>query len=343
MENFKRKNFSSKEKLIEAGKKTVKFVKKNPTVPLSAAALGVSITNLGVNTSRQKEAKEYQEKHLKALENQSNVISRNTKALEEYNRNASHPNIQIVAPTPPKKRFRFFSSKNEKNFSIKSDIATGAQIGAGIGAGASFFLPKKLGTKYITKKPTIPENIGGYEVAGEVMKSLFRENYNSTPQWQRQIALTVGGALIGAALGALCGTIKKIDNKISRRTVTSDRLMSDIIANLKKSGFKEGRNFTRDPKLANLLECKVCIAVSRSNGDLRILVNYIDDPKLKNLTTTIAKNTPNTGIRTQVASNKYNEITISTISDSSADATLVSRIAEQYIHSGFPVYLVEVG
>ena len=40
---------------------------------------------------------------------------------------------------------------------------------------------------------------------------------------------------------------------------------------------------------------------------------------------------------------KFNEITITTISDSSADVGLIAGLAEKFIRANCPVYLIEVG
>ena len=61
MINFRQKEFGKT-------KEVIKFIKKFPTVPLSAATLGISSANLAVNTRRHKEAGEYQKEQLKAME-----------------------------------------------------------------------------------------------------------------------------------------------------------------------------------------------------------------------------------------------------------------------------------
>ena len=110
-----------------------------------------------------------------------------------------------------------------------------------------------------------------------------------------------------------------------------------------KSGLKEGVHFTRDPKTATDIKTKVCIVITKYSGELRILINTVADSKLKNLVSDMTKNLPNASVINRSASDKYNEITLSSISDSSANAGLITGIAERFIHTGYPGYLVEVG
>lgn len=320
---FKPKNFSKGSGL--------KYLKDHPTLPISAAALGISVANLGTNSKRQREAREIADRQTELMNKQINTMSANTKAIKDFinsNREVSNTfreGFQYQQKQEPnkkkKKRFLLFSSPESKQFSVKSSTIAGAQLGFAIGGLGSVpsFLPKELKGK-----------------------NTLSENYNKITTFQKQAALTAAGTIIGAALGALVGVIGEIDKKGSRGSV-KDRLLPDVISNLKKDHFKEGIDFTRDPKTADRLKTRVCIALSKNSGDLRILINTESDPKLKNITSKLVRNIPNSGVDNRTASNKYNEITISTISDSSSDATLVSGIISQFIHNGFPVYIVEVG
>ena len=116
-----------------------------------------------------------------------------------------------------------------------------------------------------------------------------------------------------------------------------------IINHLKKDGFKEGIDYTRDPKTANDLKTKVCIVISRSSNNLHLLVNTVADAKLKTVTSGMVKNIPNTAAVNTKLSDKYNDISISAISDSSADTGLITGISEYFIRHKYPIYLVEVG
>lgn len=153
----------------------------------------------------------------------------------------------------------------------------------------------------------------------------------------------VYGLIAGAALGALAGVIDKQRTKFNRKTTVDDRLMNTVVENLIKDNFKEGKDFTRDPKIATQLKTKVCICISRVSGDLRILVNMVSDPRLQGLAKDLVKNIPNKSAVNERTSDKFNDITITTISDSSMDAGLVTGVAERFIHSGYPIQLVEVG
>ena len=200
----------------------------------------------------------------------------------------------------------------QKDFSIVKHIVSGAGIGASIGGTlgkAKVKIPFKFNNKTVVLKD----------------RSLF-----------------TAGAIIGAALGTISGAIVEGSRIISKKNV-DNRLMEKVVEDLKKTGFKEGYDFTRDPKKANELKTKVCIVVSKNSGDLRVLINTVSDPKLFGLVEKTVKNIPNTSAITKKVSDKFNDITITTISDSSADVGLVAGLAEKFIRSKYPVYLIEVG
>lgn len=155
--------------------------------------------------------------------------------------------------------------------------------------------------------------------------------------------LVVGGSMLaGAALGALAGKIK--DNKIQKSRVTAGvRLFEAVLDNLRKVGFKEGYDFTQDPRMANMMKTKVCIVVSRNTNGLKMLINTIDDPELKDITKKIQGSLGRNTVSTERMNNKFNELTITTLSSNGNDATFVTRIIETFIRNGYPVYIVEVG
>ena len=62
------------------------------------------------------------------------------------------------------------------------------------------------------------------------------------------------------------------------------------------------------------------VLLSRNSGELRVLINTVADTKLKNLTSELVKNLPNTSVVNKTVTDKFNEITLSKISDASADA-----------------------
>ena len=197
----------------------------------------------------------------------------------------------------------------QKQFGMVSSVRNGAAIGATIGT---------LATK-------IP---------------VFKKK---TDDWKTELSIIGGGTIIGAGLGLLVGLTKDISTKVNRATTVDARLMKGVIENLKKDNFREGIDYTRDPKIANDLKMKVCIVISKNSGNMQLLVNTVADTKLKTVTLNMAKNIPNTATVNTKLSDKYNDISISTVSDSSANIGLVTGIAEYFIRNKYPVYLVEVG
>lgn len=200
----------------------------------------------------------------------------------------------------------------QKDFSILADMAKGASIGGGLGIfGSTIF------------RPSEKDKVHG--------------------PFERSMMALGAGTVIGAGLGLLYGLVKEASTRINRSNTVDQRLMTTVIDCLKKTGFKEGKDFTRDPKTANELKTKVCIVVTRTNGDLKLLVNTVSDFKLKQITEDMVRNVPNHSAITKKMSDKFNDISITTVSDSSADYGLVTGIAEYFIRHHYPVYLVEVG
>lgn len=206
----------------------------------------------------------------------------------------------------------------EKDFSILSSTLKGASLGGTIGGGVTFFR---------RRKPTKKED----------------DNERKKLDGMYTTKFIGGGLLIGAALGALVGTILDITKKVNRKKTVDARLMEKVLLDLKSSGFREGIDFTRDPKQATKMKSKVCIVISKYSGELRLLINVVKDSKLEGITTQIVKNIPNSSNVVTREGDKFNDIIISTISDGIVDAQLISGIAEKFIHNKYPVYLVEVG
>lgn len=209
----------------------------------------------------------------------------------------------------------------QKDFSVLSSTIKGATIGTSIGTIASGF------------SSLIPNDI----------KNRFRIKRGADSETLTKLAVVGTGTIVGASLGLLAGAIKESDKFISRKLTVDNRLMETVKDYLIKTGFKEGHDFTRDPKTANNLKAKICIVITKNSGELRVLINTVADTKLKNLTDELVKNLPNTSVVNKTVTDKFNEITLSKISDASADAGLITGIAEKFIRSGYPVYLVEVG
>lgn len=213
--------------------------------------------------------------------------------------------VNIISGTKMGVKFR------DKSFSLKSDMIVGAGIGATLGGVAS--IPFKDG------------------------------NSKTNHDWGNALMFIGGGTLLGAALGAIVHGIKDIATTNNRMNTVDARLMQTVVEDLKRSGFKEGVNFTRDPKTANELKTRVCIVIAKHSGEMRLLINTVADAKLKDVSEGMVKRLPNTSAVTKEMSDKFNDITVTTVSDNSANAGLISGICDYYIHHGYPVYLVEVG
>ena len=166
-----------------------------------------------------------------------------------------------------------------------------------------------------------------------------------TTKYDKKVSpfLVLGGSMVvGAALGALAG--KKKDNDMKKsRTDAGVRLFDSVLDDLRKIGFREGRDFTQDPKMANVMKTKVCIVVSRTSSGIKMLINTINDPNLKEITDQIRGSLGRTIVSTEKSSDKYNDLTITTLSSSGNDSVFITKIIESFIRRGYPVYIVEVG
>lgn len=244
----------------------------------------------------------------------------------------------------------------QKDFSsyVTSGAMKGATLGATVGSiavggmGAPKSLPvvgpkflKKAAEGYNKMTNTTTIKDGYKDKSGKWVET--GQHIEEKTSGLQNLAIVGTTTLIGAALGALVGVVREIDKRVSR-TTANDRLMADIESELKKKGYKEGIHYTRDPETANLLKTKVCIVATRNGANFRALINTIDDKKLKATTDKIIKGlTGPAQVRNNLASNRYNEITISTISNTSHNVKTVSEIALGFIKAGYSVYLVEVG
>ena len=294
--------------------------KEDPTKVIALGAtlgsLGVGATNLAVNTSRHIDATKYQKKQLEAMNRLTDRLGNVTNSMEKMTNSMGEYQNQLkeyqktrgdkAEPTTTKRKrkgglFEGWFSEDDSTSIFKSAL-NGSWVGstmAGLGTASGF---------------------GG-----------------ATPA--SKLAFLGGGLLVGAALGALYGSLKASTAGNSRANVGNNRLLPRVFENLHKIGFKEGKDFVRSPKEANMLKTKVCIVVTRVNGDLKLLVNSARDSKLQRVVENI--HIPNTSVTTTNKSDRYNDITISSISDGSADAGLVTGLCEYFIRSGFPVYLIE--
>ena len=221
-----------------------------------------------------------------------------------------------------------FKQKDFSNY-IVSDAVKGATIGAAVGSviggGAA---PEKL--------PVVKFLPGAKEY-----NNLRHGKKDTEGKIKQQLAIMGTSVILGAALGALLGTVKEIDKHVSQGNA-DDRLMGSVIKELEKKGYKEGKEFTRDPKQASTF--KVCIVLTRDGANLRLLVNVIKDPKLKQTTDKVIRSlTGKPQVRNNTASNKYNEISISTISNTPSNIKTVTELASGFIKAGYPTYIVAVG
>lgn len=193
-----------------------------------------------------------------------------------------------------------------KSFSYITSTAKGATVGASLGG-------------ILSKIPWFKNKVGG-------------------------AANVVGlGTLLGGSLGALTEFISRSDNWINRKlNVGKNSVLNKVIELLKESKLKEGVDFTRDPKRANLLKTAVCISVSKDSDDTKLLINTKNDPSLYKLTSTITNSLPNKISQTKKASDKFNDLSITLLS-SEADPSIIAKIVIRFIKEGYPVYLIEAG
>ena len=249
----------------------------------------------------------------------------------------------------------------EKSFSnyIASGAGKGAVLGAGVGSfllGANpYAIPNELpigkGPKFIQKAAKGYNSFKPKEInvlAYDKKDNLVGKSFTPSESSGFQKLLAVGTTtLIGAALGAIIGAVREIDKKISHHNANNDRLMHDILKELKSLGYREGTQFTRDRNQANLLKTKVCVVITRDAAQFNMLVNTnsINDRKLESLTNKILRGLPSSVQvrKNNLASNKYNEINLSTISKTSSNINEAVALISQFIDGGYPVYIVEVG
>lgn len=336
MKKFRQKNFGGITSRLNKAKNTVKeFYHKNPASIVTTGTFVASTSNLAMNASRKNQDKAYQDEQLKAMRDLTGALNKVDNNLKT---------VAVKQPSTKKKetnsfRFRkFFSKKNnynnminfrKKEFSILGDTLQGASIGGSLGIIASGLGGKDAKGKKLPKFRNISDN--------------KINSFNNSSALIKRTGVIGAGIIIGASLGALVGLIRKGDELISQKSTVDKRLMDKVITDLKKAGFKEGINFTRDPHEADKLKTPISIAITRNSGELKLLVNTITDDKLKSITKELIKNLPNSSVVSQEAKNRYNEISITSISDGSADVGLIAGIAERFIRNKYPIYLVEVG
>lgn len=242
----------------------------------------------------------------------------------------------------------------EKAFSIWEDTLRGAVIGGSI-AGGTDAVFRKLNREvkfplFREKQDKISEEIKDVNRKKLELSKDYQRNKNQIDALNKKVDklrdasgtyVAIGGTIVGAALGALVGTIKWTAKKFGNKAIYN-KCLDDVIANLKKIGFKEDTHFTKNKRVADTLKTKVTVAIVKSNGDLVVLINSKNDFKLAKINNDIIKNLPTETI-SQKENDKFNEITITSMSSNNGDSLFLASIAERFIRAGFPVYLIEVG
>jgi hypothetical protein len=289
----------------QGGQKILRYLKKNPTLVTSSAALAIGTANLATNTSRRKEAEEQNKKQVKAMNKLADSLSKVSASFDEADkRGAVIVKEKEQQPTKRKFRIGYYSS-------FVDDVWGGTMKGLGVGGLINGIA---LGAAAIEKK-------------GWTVNQAFK---------------AVGySVLVGAALGLVLGVTKKIA-ETSSRNKTNQRVINTVIKLLKNKGFEENKDFTTDPKTADLEKTKVTVLVNRGNGDLKLALNVISDEKLEKVCNKIVSELPDKSKTMTKESNRYNEIMITTLS-SGNDAIVISGIIEKFIRAGYPVYMIEVG
>lgn len=304
MKRFTSKSFSSKKELIKKG-----FV-QGLSNPVGIASLGVSATALATTRSNYK----MQKARLQQADAQHEEIKKQNdrliKALGGVERGLTNIPKDSTNPKKDEAWLRIKGKKifSEKSFGLASEgLLRGALLGTGLTT--SLILP------------------------------LSKAGMNGTP---RAKAATI---LVGAALGAICGSIwgitKTVGTKLSQLN-TGHELIEEVIKNFKRAGYKRDKDWTTDAKVANLMKTKVCIVVSRRADELGVLVNMVNDERLKQVSEEIVKNLPAQKQKTEKVSDKFNDLQITSFPDSN-DPVFVFSVAERFIKRGFPVYIMEVG
>lgn len=213
----------------------------------------------------------------------------------------------------------------EKDFSnyIVDDTLKGAALGA------------TAGTLYSGISNKFPKFIPGSD-------KLNKTNKDGKPE-SNGLIMTGIGTLVGAALGALVGTVREIDKRVSRANTGSSRLMNSVLDKLRERGYKENLDFTRDSSKSMEKKMKISVVFNNANSDFRILVNTINDPTLKSITNKLLQPIKHNGqVQTNYAVNKYNEINITTMKDNATNSMIVTNMVEGFIKEGYPVYIAEV-
>jgi hypothetical protein len=300
-----------REKQFGAKSKAVKEAFKNSSNPVALASLGVGGTSLYLNKKNSKtnedRLKQAAEQHKQDYAQQERLIKALT-GVEKGLKAVEAPKDQTKEDSWLKIKGRKIFTMREKSYgAISNSAAKGALAGSTVGAGLAL--------------------------------QFMKRSQLGSPRAKAMVPLV--GAALGGLAGSLWGVVKTLDTKISQ-SLTGHKLIEEVIKNLKRAGYREGQQWTLDPKKATLMKSKVCVVLSQSADNTGILVNMANDPKLKEISVEITNSLP-TGFReTEKISDRFNEIQISSFPDKT-DATYIFTVLEKFIKRGFPVYLIEVG
>jgi hypothetical protein len=247
----------------------------------------------------------------------------------------------------------------QKEYSLVENVLKGTLVGSAVGASVGT-IANKLGYRtekfpmFKEKRKEVWDKIDKEEKNIEnLLRSkepgndkIFQKKIETRNNKIRDLKSTdiayqsLGGAIIGASLGALWTAAEWVTNKFCGKPIIN-QCLDLVVTNLKKMGFKEGQHFTKDRRIADSLKTKITIAVVKTNGSLVVLVNSKNDPKLNKINKDIIRNLPTETV-SQKENDRYNEITITSMSSNNGDSVFISSLAEKFIKAGFPVYLLEV-
>ena len=242
----------------------------------------------------------------------------------------------------------------EKSYSLVDNMIKGAIFGGAIAGGANNIVSGKLDSKiksplFREKRDKIWEDIDKVRNdKSDLFKkdSFDKSKLESLDKKEKKLHdkdstyLAISGAIVGAALGALWTGAEWVTKKFNNRPVVN-QCLDQAILNLKKMGFKENQDFTKNKIIADNMKTKITIAIIKSNGNLVVIVNSKNDPKLGKINKDIIRNLPTETI-SQKETDRFNEITITSMSSNNGDSVFISSIAEKFIKAGFSVYLMEV-
>ena len=302
MKIFKEKTFGAKLKAAKEG------LIRNMSNPLAVASLGLSGAgylatrkNMKINERRIKQA---EKQHKSSYEQQERLIRALNGVETGLNK---YPTGEVKKPVQDDAWLRVKGKKifSERRYGdISANLLKGSIIGSTIGSGIAAYADK-----------------------------------NRTPRSKALIALV--GTALGGLAGALWGTAKAMDTKVSQMG-SGHKLIDEVIKNLKRAGYKRDSEWTTDPKKANLMKTKVCVVFSRSADELGLLINMASEPELKKISEEATKNLPWGSKATEKISDRFNEIQITSL-PSKTDAVYIFGKIEKFIQAGYPVYLIEVG